>query len=488
MNSPLRAPLEVTRRRFLETSAGAGLGYWLGQSPLSKQKSGGQSNRRYGIVGVGSRSIMYQEAINRTYSDTCEMVGYCDVNEGRMRLAQEWGQRDTGRLIPTYHADEFERMISEQRPDTIIVTSTDSTHHGYIVRGMELGCDIITEKPMTTTAETCRAVLEAQKRTGRLCRAIFNLRYAPPYVQIKELLMSGSVGDILSVDFHWLLNTMHGADYFRRWHSRKENSGGLLVHKSTHHFDLVNWWLSAIPVSVMATGKREYYTPQMARRMGLRSHQERCLTCPEKAACSFFLDLAAHSLYKQLYLDNENFDGYHRDQCVWRPEIDIEDSMNLLVAYDDGVLMTYSLNAFNAWEGFQIVFNGTRGRLEHSSVLQQFEDVDGELRNRGKMSTRIIPLRGAPSEIDIPEAEGDHIGADSRMLDCIFSGIESRDPLYQAADQRSGAYSLLTGIAANQSFASGRAVRIEELASGIESPDYTTMPDHLHDLPMPRRV
>ncbi len=296
------------------------------------------------------------------------------------------------------------------------------------------------------------------------------------------------MGDILSVDFHWLLNTMHGADYFRRWHSRKENSGGLLVHKSTHHFDLVNWWLSAIPVSVMATGKREYYTPQMARRMGLRNHQKRCLTCPEKAACSFFLDLAAHSLYKQLYLDNENFDGYHRDQCVWRPEIDIEDSMNLLVAYDDGVLMTYSLNAFNAWEGFQIVFNGTRGRLEHSSVLQQFEDVDGELRNRGKMSTRIIPLRGAPSEIDIPEAEGDHIGADSRMLDCIFSGIESRDPLYQAADQRSGAYSLLTGIAANQSFASGRAVRIEELASGIESPDYTTMPDHLHDLPMPRRV
>ena len=487
MNSSLRTPEGVSRRRFLETSARAGIGLWVAQSPLLAQE-GANVKKRFANVGVGSRSIMYQEAINKTYADNCEMVGYCDVNEGRLRLAQSWGQRDTGRLIPVYGTADFERMIAELQPDTIIVTSPDSTHHEYIVRGMELGCDIITEKPMTTTAETCRAVLDAQKRTGRQCRAIFNLRYAPPYVQIKELLMSGAVGDILSVDFHWLLNTMHGADYFRRWHSRKEISGGLLVHKSTHHFDLVNWWLSAVPATVMAVGKREYYTPQMARRMGLKSHHERCLTCPEKTACSFHLDLAAHPLYKQLYLDNESFDGYYRDRCVWRPDIDIEDSMNLLVSYDDGVLMTYSLNAFSAWEGFQIVFNGTRGRLEHSSVFQHYERVDGELLNREEISTRIIPLRGAPTEIDIPELEGHHVGADEIMLDHIFLGQENHDPLNQSADQRSGAYSLLTGIAANHSFASGRAVGIEELAQGIEYPDYTTMPDHVHGLPMPRRV
>jgi len=488
MKSSQQTPQGVSRRRFLETSSRAGIGLWLAHSPLLTQAGGNRPRKRYVNVGVGSRSILYQEAINKTYAGSCEMVGYCDVNEGRLRLAQEWGERDTGRVVPIYTGDQFERMIHEQRPDTIIVTTPDATHHGYIVRGMELGCDIITEKPITTTAETCRAVLDAQKRTDRRCRSIFNLRYSPPYVQVKELLMSGAIGDILSVDFHWLLNTMHGADYFRRWHSQKEVSGGLLVHKATHHFDLVNWWLSAIPVSVVANGKRDYYTPKMARRLGLDSPHERCLTCHEKDACTFYFDLASNSLYKQLYLDNESYDGYYRDRCVWRPDIDIEDCMNLLVRYDDGVMMTYSLNAYNAWEGFHIVFNGTRGRLEHKSVYQQFENVDGGLGTHEEIGTTIIPLRGAPTEVEIAEFAGDHVGADTLMLEHIFADQDSHDPLVQAADQRSGAYSVLTGIAANSSIASGEAVVIDDLVQDIGYPDYTPMPDHEHGIPMPRRV
>jgi predicted dehydrogenase len=77
-------------------------------------------------------------------------------------------------------------------------------------------------------------------RTGRNCRVTFNYRYSPPRTQVKDLLMAGTIGDVLSVDFHWMLNTLHGADYFRRWHSRKEFSNGLMCHKATHHFDLVN--------------------------------------------------------------------------------------------------------------------------------------------------------------------------------------------------------------------------------------------------------
>src|SRR5690606_27174596 len=112
----------------------------------------------------------------------------------------------------------------------------------------------------------------------------------------------------------------------------------------------------------------EFYTPAMARRMGLEGPHERCLTCPEKAACTFYFDLAADPALKALYLDNERHDGYFRDQCVWRPEIDIEDTMNVIVRYDTGATLGYSLNAFNAWEGYRVAFNGTRGRLEHEVV------------------------------------------------------------------------------------------------------------------------
>ena len=162
----------------------------------------------------------------------------------------------------------------------------------------------------------------------------FNYRYMPVRGQLKELLMGGVIGDVMSVDFHWMLDTHHGADYFRRWHSQKRFSGGLMVHKATHHFDLVNWWLSAMPVSVRASGRRDFYTPAMAKRLGLASHHERCHTCPEKKKCSFELDLAKDPKLKSLYLDQEKHDGYFRDRCVFRPEIDIEDTMNVVVNYD----------------------------------------------------------------------------------------------------------------------------------------------------------
>ena len=103
---------------------------------------------------------------------------------------------------------------------------------------------------MTTTPEKAQRILDACKRNGRHVRVTFNYRYSPPRTQVKDLLMNGDIGDVLSVDFTWLLNTVHGADYFRRWHSHKAISGGLMVHKATHHFDLVNWWLGAQPESV----------------------------------------------------------------------------------------------------------------------------------------------------------------------------------------------------------------------------------------------
>lgn len=85
------------------------------------------------------------------------------------------------------------------------------------------------------------------KQTGRSLRVTFNYRYAPYHTKIKELIESDVIGDVFSIHFEWLLNTQHGADYFRRWHRNKHNSGGLLVHKSTHHFDLVNFGWTAVP-------------------------------------------------------------------------------------------------------------------------------------------------------------------------------------------------------------------------------------------------
>jgi predicted dehydrogenase len=444
--------------------------------------------RRYAIVGLGSRHALYHDAIEVAYADWAELIAVCDLNPGRVELARQRSAANGAPVPKGYAAGEFGRMLRECRPDTVIVTTSDAWHHDYLVHAMEAGCDVITEKPMTIDAEKCRQILDARRRTGRRCRVTFNYRYSPPRSQVKELLMSGEIGEVLSVDFHWLLNTHHGADYFRRWHAQKRNSGGLFVHKSTHHFDLVNWWLGAVPVSVLATAKREFYTPEMARRMGLSGPHERCRTCPEKDRCGFYLDLEANAVLKALYLDNEVHDGYWRDRCVFRPEIDIEDTLNALVTYDTGATLSYSLNAFNAWEGYTVAFNGTKGRIEHSVVesghVSGAESVTGAaVPDRVKL--RVIPLRGAGYEIEPWTAEGHHGGGDRLMVEDIFSPAPGPDKYVRAADERAGACSILVGIAANRSLETGAKVQVTELVGELPVPDYAPMPTRRQAVPMP---
>lgn len=477
----------MDRRTFVKTVSAAGIGLATTSAPVF---AAGAENRkkRYAIVGTGSRHRMYHGAILGDYMDYAELVGLCDINRGRAMLSAARAKELAGVDVPVYGPPDFEKMIRDQRVDIVIVTTVDATHNEYIMRGLEAGCDVITEKPMTTTAEKCQGIIDTQRRTGKKVRVTFNYRYSPPRTQVKDLLMNGEIGDVLSVDFHWLLNTMHGADYFRRWHSRKENSGGLMIHKATHHFDLVNWWLSGVPETVNAVGMRQFYTPEMAKRLGLNSHHVRCHTCPEADACGFYMDLAASPGNKELYLDQEHYDGYFRDKCVFRPEINIEDTMNVIVKYDVGATLSYSVNAFNAWEGYQIAFNGTKGRLEHSIVEQIYvsgtNTVQGGIASGG-IKTRVIPLRGEARDLEPWTGEGSHGGGDRVMLDAIFLPNPPADKYIRDSDQRGGAASILIGVAANKCFETGEVVRVADLVSGFEKPDYPPMPLHEGPVPMP---
>ena len=167
------------------------------------------------------------------------------------------------------------------------------------MKALERGVDVLTEKPMVIDEEQCQAVLDAEKRSGRTIGVTFNYRYAPKHQKIKELLLSGAIGRVTSVDFYWYLDTTHGADYFRRWHRLRAKSGSLWVHKATHHFDLVNWWLDADPVEVRpsaacsGTGSR---APSATRTAG---------PCPHKAQCAYHWDITKSPRLVSLYVDCE---------------------------------------------------------------------------------------------------------------------------------------------------------------------------------------
>jgi predicted dehydrogenase len=262
-----------------------------------------------------------------------------------------------------------------------------------------------------------------------------------------------------------------------------------MVHKATHHFDVINWWLSSIPVSVYAKGSRLFYRPETAARYGLTNRSERCHDCPEKGRCRFFLDLAANAKLKELYLDCETHDGYFRDRCVFSSNMDIEDSMCVQVAYANGVNLSYSLNAFSPWEGVIVAINGTRGRLEHKTCETVYVNADGSIPGetiKKGSSTTIFPHWKPPYQVPLWTAKGGHGGADPVILKYLLDPEhQPKDPYLRAADQRAGAYSILTGVAANRSMERGTPIVIEDLVPNIGMPDYPPMPSRDEPLEMP---
>ena len=428
---------------------------------------------RYAIVGTGGRYAMYLRAIIRDFNNSAKVVGLCDINPHRLKVAAEYAVKLGSEPVPTWGADAFDAMIAETRPDKVIVTSVDRTHDKYIIRAMELGCDVISEKPMTTTAEKCQAILDAINRTGRELKVTFNYRYAPRNSQVKALLMDKVVGNIKSVHFEWLLDTRHGADYFRRWHRDKRNSGGLMVHKATHHFDLVNWWIDSYPRTVFAMGDLVFYGRANAEGRGVTRFYDRGTDDPNAAGDPFALDLKRDKRLKQIYYDAEYADGYRRDQSVFGDGISIEDDMAVMVRYENRVSMSYHLTAYSPWEGYRVAFNGDAGRLEYevheNSYISAAEDDANLVENREAASihepARILvrPHWRAPYEVALERLdEAGHGGGDARLLQDVFMPVDD-DPLGRAANHIDGAKSILTGIAANKSMATGLPVDVRTL-------------------------
>jgi predicted dehydrogenase len=268
-------------------------------------------------------------------------------------------------------------------------------------------------------------------------------------VKIKEILASNELGPVKSVDFHWYLDVRHGADYFRRWHRLKAKSGSLWVHKASHHFDLINWWLAADPVEVQAHGARQKYGDAGPFR---HSH---CRPCPHKTKCEFYWDITKMR-GAELYTGAESEDNYYRDGCVFREDCDIPDSMTASITYSNGALMSYSLNAFMPIEGYHLAFNGTKGRLE----VRDYERQPWEVAEESDIA--LIRNFGKREMIVVPKADSGHGGGDSRLQDLIFKKVEAPSYL-QLPDSRAGAMSCLTGIAARTSVIEKRPVKIADL-------------------------
>jgi len=444
---------------------------------------------RYGLIGAGSRAGMYIGAMTGTVlgaervPEVAELVAWSDVNPGRLDV-YEREVVAAGHPSPArYAVDALEAMIADERLDRVVITTPDFTHAEFIVRALRAGADVVVEKPLTIDAESVRRIGAAIRETGREVITTFNYRYSPRNSTLRRVIADGRVGRVTSVHFEWALDTVHGADYFRRWHRDKANSGGLFIHKASHHFDLVNWWIGAAPVRVFASGGLRFYGAENAAARGLGERPARG-TGAGDAGGPFSLDLASDARLKELYLDQEHHDGYLRDRDVFDEGITIEDNLAALVDYDSGATLSYSLNAHAPWEGYRVTVNGTEGRAElevvergavligedgrvvvdpsmhpdHSAVDDVRPDSERLVLQRHWEGAEVVP---------IPEGIGSHGGGDAYLLQHLFDRVTDDAPLGRVAGYADGVRAVSVGIAGNRSLETGTPVRIADLDLGV---------------------
>ncbi|MGW8483151.1 Gfo/Idh/MocA family protein [Microbacterium sp. NPDC055903] len=440
---------------------------------------------RYALVGTGSRAQVYLDAIMQRH-ESALLVAWADTNAGRLDWNEErWIEVDA--VVPQrFDVADLESAVGRFDIDRVIVVAPDFAHADLVVAALDGGADVIVEKPLTIDEDGVRRIADAVERTGRDVTVTFNYRYSPRNSALREVIASGEIGEVTSVSFDWMLDTSHGADYFRRWHRQKTNSGGLLVHKSSHHFDLVGWWLGDVPERVYASGGLKFYGADNARRRGLGQGPARG-SDDAAGGDPFALDLRAHEVLRGLYYDQEGHDGYLRDRNVFDEGITIEDNLAVIVDYVGGATLNYSLNAHSPWEGYRVAVNGTRGRAELTVVERGaiLLDDDGRVRVIDPSATPedVAQETGRPvgehlvvqahfaaaQERDIPVVEGGHGGADAALMSDVFDGA-GEDPLGCAASWQDGVRALSVGVAANRSLATGMPVVVRELDFGPASP------------------
>ncbi|WOK08164.1 Gfo/Idh/MocA family oxidoreductase [Imperialibacter roseus] len=456
----------MQRRSFVATTGAAVAGSML-VNPMNAFAR--RAKRKVVMVGTGSRGIgFWGKRVVNSYGDDLEFVGLHDVNKGRMDLAKN-------EFAPNAKMfDNFDDMLDKTKPDLVIVTTMDSTHHEFVIKSLNKGYNVLTEKPMTTDDVKCQAILDAERKSGKKVIVGFNYRYSTLATAIKQQLADNVAGKLTSVDFHWYLNVYHGADYFRRWHRLTENSGSLWVHKASHHFDLLNWWIDSDPIEVVAFGELEHY----GKNHTAFKHTN-CRPCPHKSNCKFYWDMTKSKNLMSLYADNEKYDGYLRDGCVWKDDINIYDKMSAQIKYANGVVVNYSLTTYSPYEGWRVAFNGMEGRLDSWEDIpwqQGKDEVDQANRHELEMTQgkkeeaeefdQMMVMKNFADyqQIKVPRVRAGHGGGDSRLQDRIFKDPNAPDPLRHAAGSRDGAMAVLIGVAARKSIEQGnKKIKIADL-------------------------
>jgi len=356
---------------------------------------------------------------------------------------------------------ETPQALADVSCDAVLVATPDGEHTAPVLAALALGKHVYVEKPLAITWDDCQAIVRADAEAGQRTMVGFNLRFAPLYRRLHELIAdgrrsgdgkrsNGAVGRVLTIqadEFYY-----GGRTYFRRWNRLRRYSGGLWITKASHDFDLLYWLAGAAPTRVSASARLTHYAPRPEAG-------QRCRDCPIEAQCpdSYLRDPDVQSDFRrQLDAIREAAGWPPADLCLYNSDKDTFDHGIAQVEFANDVLATYTVNVVAPFTDRRIRVGGSEGTLEGSLSSNELL----LWRRRSVAGRHVLDPIDAPQRIPLTDAlaTGGHGGGDDFILDDFAAFVRGLPS--QAIGPAEASVAIALGLAATRASDSGQSVAV----------------------------
>lgn len=397
------------------------------------------------IIGCGSRGHYTYGTCMAKFPDKFRVISVCDIDPEKIALAQkDWGIADKDCFLTE------EEFFKEKRSDVLVIATQDRDHVRMCIKALELGYDILLEKPISPVEDELYDLLDAYKKYDKKVIVCHVLRYAPAFLKIKELLDSGEIGKIVCIDWIEQVTYWHQAHSFVRgnWRNDVETSP-MIMQKCCHDLDLLQYYAGAKCKTVYSVGDLSFFNAAN-KPDGAASH---CKDCKYIHDCVY----SAERLYVKKRekdfdwaFDKPDVDEEKRRQgwpfnvvdltrpiteqsirnayennqygrCVFDCDNNVVDNQTVVMQFENGIKANLTMTAFTALPGRKMTFHGTLGEVE-------MDEENGYIRvSRYGHGTRFLKIK----EI-IKETMNDtfgHGGGDYMMVKDFYDALVGKSEL-----------------------------------------------------------
>lgn len=353
--------------------------------------------------------------------------------------------------------------------DAAVICTMDREHHDPAIAAMKAGYDLLLEKPAAPTPEECAKLAKCAKKTGARVLVCHVLRYTQFFLALKTLIASGKVGDVMTIEHTEGVGNIHQTHSFIRGNWGNEGrSSFMLLQKSCHDLDILQWLVDKKCLRVQSFGSLKYFTEKYAPEGATK----RCLDCPHVDTCNYsakkiyldgrpdynwvkraapkcnIKDVKAPT-YEEL-LDVVNTTNF--GVCVFKCDNDVVDHQTVNMEFEDGITCTFNMNAFTH-SGRRIRISGTKGELyaEMGNNIITYHNEAERINENIDINTTVL---------DESIASG-HGGGDSGIIKSFYEMLCGRD-ISDLSNIQVSVENHMIAFAAEQSRHEGRVVSLSE--------------------------